>query len=52
MNKKLYKTIINRNTGLIVVVAENKMAVFSVSGSLKNVFDAEKVQNEIDLQQA
>ena len=50
MNKNLYKTIINCNTGLIVVVAENKMAVFSVSGSLKNVFDAEKVQNEINLQ--
>ena len=37
MNKKLYKTIINRNTGLIVVVAENKMAVFVLSGSLKNI---------------
>ena len=37
MNKKLYKTIINRNTGLIVVVAENKMAVFVLSGSLNNI---------------
>lgn len=34
MNKNLYKTIFNRNTGLIVVVAENKMAVFRLSGSL------------------
>ena len=50
MNKNLHKTIINRNTGLIVVVAENKMAVFSFSGSLKNNFDKDKVQNEIDLQ--
>jgi hypothetical protein len=38
MNKKLHKTIINRNTGLIVVVAENKMAVFNFSGSLKSVY--------------
>ena len=37
MNKKLYKTIFNRNTGLIVVIAENKMAVFRVSGSLNNI---------------
>ena len=50
MNKNLYKTIINRNSGLIVVVAENKMAVFTFSGSLKNNFDKDKVQSEIDLQ--
>ena len=49
MNNRLHKVIFNRNTGLMAVVAENKMAVFSFSGSLKNNFDAAKVQGEIDL---
>ena len=46
MNKNLQKTTSNRNIGLIAVVTENKMTVFTLSGSLKNNFDAAKASED------